>query len=60
MKISGLSLLLFAEAAIAASLGSRSSVDKRQFSGIFGALIAGDTSILGALGSMSIYYCTGL
>ena len=51
MKVSGLSLLLCAEAALAASLGSRSDVDKRQLAGIFGALMSGDTGILGALGS---------
>lgn len=51
MKLSGLSLLICAEAALAASLGSRANVEKRQLSGIFGALASGDTSILGALGN---------
>jgi hypothetical protein len=47
-------LLFCAELALAVSLGSRPSVEKRQIAGILGALASGDTGILGALGSMYI------
>ncbi|KAF2418971.1 hypothetical protein EJ08DRAFT_702936 [Tothia fuscella] len=51
MKISGLCLLVCAEVAFAATLGSKPEVEKRQLAGILGALASGDTSILGALGN---------
>jgi len=51
MKIICLSFLLCAEATFGASLGSRFNAEKRQLAGVLGALMSGDTSILGALGN---------
>jgi hypothetical protein len=47
MKVTGFSLLLAAQAAVAAPAEN----EKRQIAGLFGALAAGDTAVLGALGS---------
>jgi hypothetical protein len=52
MRATLLNFLLSAELVFAATLGSSSDLDKRQIAGILGALLSGDTSILGALGSM--------
>lgn len=46
MKVSGFVALLSAEAALAGVIH-----EKRQFAGLLSALAAGDTAILGALGS---------
>jgi hypothetical protein len=51
MKIASLSLLLCADAALGAILVKKSDLEKRQIGGTLAALAAGDTAILGALGS---------
>jgi hypothetical protein len=55
MKVVGLSVLLCAETALAVATGSIPGLEKRQIlpPALLNAMKAGDTSILGALGSKS-------
>ena len=52
MKV--INLLFCVEATLAATVGSKPELEKRQIAGFLSALAAGDTGILGALGSMSL------